>query len=143
MIKQAAKDGLPAVVAATIHCKLSWILQAAWGGAGRAALQPLVSRVGVTTYLLPGGRPPQTEEWTPSLQSMSDFLHVLLPGLPPLRWYLGALAKRKFVVCSDAQFSARGRKGGRYHRRHGNRHAAHMCRGDPIRSSRLDCHLWS
>ena len=65
-----------AAMASTIHGKLSWLLQAAWGGVGRAALQPLVSRVGITTYLLPGGRvpPPQTEIWTTSLQSMSDFL---------------------------------------------------------------------
>ena len=113
MLQHAAKDGLPAAVAAVIYGKLSWILQAAWGGVGRAALQPLVSRVGVTTYLLPGGRVPpfQTEEWTPSLQSMSDFLHVLLPGLPPLRWYLGAPVKRKLVVYTDAQFSTRGRNG--------------------------------
>jgi hypothetical protein len=39
------------------------------------------------------------------------FLHVLLPGLPPLRWYLGVPAKRKLVVYSDAQFSTRGRNG--------------------------------
>ena len=113
MLRQAATDGLTAAMASTIHGKLSWILQAAWGGVGRAALQPLVSRVGTTTYLLPGGRPPppQTEVWTTSLQSMSDFLHVLLPGLPPLRWYLGSPAKRKLVVYSDAQFSTRGRNG--------------------------------
>ena len=76
MQQQAAKDGLSAAMASTIHGKLSWLLQAAWGGVGRAALQPLVSRVGITTYLLPGGRvpPPQTEMWTTSLQSMSDFL---------------------------------------------------------------------
>jgi hypothetical protein len=36
---------------------------------------------------------------------------VLLPGLPPLRWYLGVPAKRKLVVYSDAQFSTRGRNG--------------------------------
>jgi hypothetical protein len=82
MLDHAAVEGLSAHSAQVIKGKLDWILQAAWGGVGRAAVQPLVSRTGSKKFLLPGGRPapPETQLWTPELASMTEFFQL---GAPP------------------------------------------------------------
>ena len=113
MFDQAAVLGLPAHTAQVIKGKISWILQTAWGRVGRAAAQPLVSRAGRTTFLLPGGRkpPPETTEWTPALAVMAGFFRALFRRLPPLRVPVGADPRPRLVVYSDAQYSRDGRKG--------------------------------
>jgi hypothetical protein len=101
MLDHAVVEGLSAHSAQVIKGKLGWILQSAWGGVGRAAVQPLVSRTGSKKFLLPGGRPapPETQLWTPELASMTEFFRL---GAPP---------RGLLLVYSDAQYSQRGRKG--------------------------------
>ena len=113
MLDHASVEGLSAHSAQVIKGKLGWILQSAWGGVGRAAAQPLVSRTGTKNFLLPGGRPapPETHLWTPELASMTQFFRTLFKFLPPLRRTLGATPRGRLLVYSDAQYSQRGRKG--------------------------------
>ena len=84
MLDHAAVEGLSPHSAQVIKGKLGWILQSAWGGVGRAASQPLVSRTGSKSFLLPGGRPapPETHVWTPELSSMTAFFRTLFEFLP-------------------------------------------------------------
>ena len=113
MLDHAAVEGLSPHSAQVIKGKLGWILQSAWGGVGRAASQPLVSRTGSKSFLLPGGRPapPETHVWTPELSSMTAFFRTLFKFPPPLRQPLGAPPRGRLLVYSDAQYSQRGRKG--------------------------------
>ena len=113
MLDHAAVEGLSPHSAQVIKGKLGWILQSAWGGVGRAASQPLVSRTGSKSFLLPGGRPapPETHVWTPELSSMTAFFRTLFKFPPPLRQTLGAPPRGRLLVYSDAQYSQRGRKG--------------------------------
>jgi hypothetical protein len=113
MLDEGAACGLSPHSAQVIKGKISWILQSAWGCVGRAAAQPLVSRAGGRKFLLPGGRapPPETHEWTPALQDMTEFFRTLFRSLPPLRAFLGIPRRAPVVVYSDAQYSVDGRKG--------------------------------
>ena len=108
MLDEGAASGLKPHTASVILGKLGWILQAAWGGVGRAAIQPLVSRAGTFPVRLPGNQtaPPETTRWTPQLAHMTRFVRALFDRLPPLRWYVGVV-----VVYVDAQYSHEGRKG--------------------------------
>ena len=113
MLDHAAVEGLSPHSTQVIKGKLGWILQSAWGGVGRAADQPLVSRTGSKSFLLPGGRPatPETHLWTRELAYMTKFFRTLFKFLPPLRQTLGATPRGLLLVYSDAQYSQRGRKG--------------------------------
>ena len=113
MLDEGATSGLKPHTASVILGKLGWILQAAWGGVGRAAIQPLVSRAGTLPVRLPGNQtaPPETTRWTPQLAHMTRFIRALFDRLPPLRWYVGVPRKSKVVVYVDAQYSHDGRKG--------------------------------
>ena len=113
MLDEASVSGLSQVTASVVKGKLGWILQTVWGRVGRAAAQPLVSRVGGKKFLLPGGRqpPPETSAWTPALAAMTEFFRTLFQFLPPLRVPLGAAPRARLVVYSDAQYSQNGRKG--------------------------------
>jgi hypothetical protein len=113
MLDHASVEGRSAHSAQVIKGKLGWILQSVWGGVGRAAAQPLVSRTGTKNFLLPVGRPepPETHLWTPELASMIQFFRTLFKFLPPLRRTLGATPHGRLLVYSDAQYSQCGRKG--------------------------------
>ena len=113
MLDAAKTEGLTPHSASVIKGKLGWILQSAWGGVGRAAIQPLISRIGKAPVRLPGGAiaPPDSTGWTPQLEHMTRYLRCLFARLPPLRWYVGAQRKSKVVVYVDAQYSVGGRKG--------------------------------
>ena len=113
MLDHAAVEGLSPHSTQVIKGKLGWILQSAWGGVGRAADQPLVSRTGSKSFLLPVSRPatPETHLWTRELAYMTKFFRTLFKFLPPLRQTLGATPRGLLLVYSDAQYSQRGRKG--------------------------------
>ena len=113
MLDEGATSGLKPHTASVILRKLGWILQSAWGGVGRAAIQPLVSRAGTLPLSLPGNKtaPPETTRWTPQLTHMTRFIRTLFDRFPPLRWYVGVPRKSKVVVYVVAQYSHHGRKG--------------------------------
>jgi len=98
MLDEGADSGLKPHTASVILGKLGWILQAAWGGVGRATIQPLVSRAGTLPVRLPGNQtaPPETTSWTPQLAHMTRFVRALFDRLPQLRWYVGV--PRKMLV---------------------------------------------
>ena len=83
MLNFGAHWGLPSHAASVLYGKLGFLLQAAYGRVGRAAIQPLVWR-----------QSEETSAWTPSLHRMKMFLDTLLPRLPPLRWYLARPRRR-------------------------------------------------
>ena len=93
---------LTPAMARSIRGKLLWLLAAAWGSVGRAALQPLTTMCGSQR---------SEHHWSPRLETMTNFLGLLFDSLPPLRCFVGRPARPKVVVYTDAQYSEAGRKG--------------------------------
>jgi hypothetical protein len=94
MLAHESVHRISAHAAQVLLGKLNFLLHAAWGGVGRAAMQPLRSRAGQTPFLLKGGLqpPPEGTAWTLALATMASFLDLLFDRLPP------CLAK-KVLVC--------------------------------------------
>jgi len=113
MLTHASVHGLSSHAAQVLLGKLNFLLHAAWGKVGRAALQPLRTRAGQFPFLLKGGLqpPPEGTAWTPALATMASFLDLLFDRLPPFRWYLGPRPRSQLVLYCDAQYSLFGRKG--------------------------------
>jgi len=103
-LAQSAKFGMSSHAAQMLKAKLSFVLQSAWGRVARVATQPLATRSGShKNKQLP---PDDGISWTPTLQTMQQFLTLVLTNSPPLRWYLGAPTRPTV----NAQYSLLGRK---------------------------------
>ena len=102
---RASRLGLSPHAAQVLIGKLGFLLHAAWGKVGRAALQPLVARAGIPSPS------PADSAWTPQLAGAAAFFDLLFQCMPPLRWYLARPPQPRLVVYCDAQYSLFGRKG--------------------------------
>lgn len=103
--QRASRFGLSPHDAQVLIGKLGFLLHAAWGKVGRAALQPLVERASIASPS------PVDVAWTPQLAGVAAFFDLLFQSLPPLRWYLARPPQPRLVVYCDAQYSLFGRKG--------------------------------
>ena len=81
--------------AASLLGSLGFTLTAAYGGVGRAAVQPLIQREHYDGH----------SGWTAALDAMCDYFIALLPRLPELRLQLGARAGGHLLVYTDASHS--------------------------------------
>ena len=99
MLTHTSVHGLSAHADQVLLGKLNFLLSAAWGGVGSAALQLLRTRAGQTPFLLKGGLqpPPAGTAWTPALATTASLTSSLI-SLLLFRWYLGPRQRSQIVL---------------------------------------------